>query len=308
MENNTGKGLVLIAGGSGLIGKHLSPLLMASGYKVVILSRKVRESAPGEPSFSQWNPEKGEIDENLLRQAKAVINLAGDNIGEGRWTEAKKQHILRSRETAAQTIASALAKQEAKLPIYIGASAVGIYGDAKDQLCTEQSAAGQTFLAKVCLAWEAAHRQVMLKSEEGYIFRIGVVLDRKEGALPKMMQGLPLNIACIGSGQQCLSWIHVEDLCRMMLYALDAKVEAGTYNAVSPQPNNMKEFTAAIAAQCKPLLGVISVPEFIIKTALGEMSALVLESQRCSCKAIQEQRFEFKYADLSAALKDLLSA
>jgi hypothetical protein len=308
MVNDSGKRTVIIAGGSGLIGKHLAPLLKNHGYKVVILSRKDLKTNSEDIAYSRWNPEQGEIDKELLSSAAAIINLAGENIGEGRWTEAKKRGIMQSRQMAAQTIASALAKYQIKLPLYIGAAATGIYGDAKEQICTEQSPLGDTFLAQVCKAWEAAHQQVIQQSEQGVVYRIGVVLDKKEGALPKMMQGLPLNIACIGSGKQYLSWIHVNDLCHLMLQALQGNVKPGTYNAVSPEPKNMKDFTSAIAKQCKPLLGVIAVPEFVIKTALGEMSALVLESQRCSSNAIQEQRFQLRYASLDFALKDLLSA
>ena len=196
-----------------------------------------------------------------------------------------------------------MSKNKIRIEKYIGASAIGSYGDRKDELCSVNSTPGDGFLAKVCKDWEKAHSSV--PAIHSSIVRIGVVLDRNSGALKEMLQTLPYFIACPGSGMQILSWIHINDLSRIFLHQLQSESMIPIINGVSPSPSSMKEFTETLKQIYKPFAGVIPAPSIALQTILGEMSQIVLHSQNCSNRELLENKFTFTYPTLFEALKQI---
>lgn len=293
---------VLITGGTGLIGTRLAEMLIDGGYEVALLSR--HPSASRYRGF-RWDPLAGTIDEAAVPYADYIINLAGSSVSDGKWTQEKKREILSSRLAGTQLMARELAKQNHHVRTFISASAIGIYGDRDDQVVTEESApASGDFLAQVCQQWEAAAHSVEQYSIRTAIFRIGIALSPDGGALVplartvKLMAGAPL-----GSGRQYMSWIHLDDLCRLLIQALEEPQWQGVYNAVAPTPVTNKEFTETLAAVLHRPLVLPKVPEFGLKLMMGEMSEIVLASQRVSADKVLKQGFRFEYQTLKPALE-----
>ncbi|WP_426492964.1 TIGR01777 family oxidoreductase [Hymenobacter sp. 102] len=294
---------VLITGGTGMIGTRLAEMLIDSGYEVALLSR-----TPGSGRFRsfRWDPLAGTIDEAAVPYADYIINLAGSSVSDGKWTQERKREILSSRLAGTQLVARELAKQNHHVQAFISASAIGIYGDRDDQVVTEETApAADDFLAEVCRQWEAAAQGVATHDHiRTAIFRIGIVLSPEGGALVplartvKMMAGAPL-----GSGKQYMSWIHLDDLCRLFMQALEQPQWQGTYNAVAPHPVTNQEFTETLADVLHRPLVLPKVPEFGLKLVMGEMSEIVLASQRVSAEKTLQQGFRFDYPELRGALE-----
>ncbi|MCS7004454.1 MAG: TIGR01777 family oxidoreductase [Cytophagales bacterium] len=295
---------VLISGGTGLVGKHLTKLLQERGYTVCYLSRQ-KTAQSGVLSY-YWNPERGELDEKAIRKADYVVHLAGANVGEKRWTEARKQEILESRTLSTELLADALESVPHQVKAFIGASAIGIYGDTLDNAASEDSPHGNDFLANVCKEWE---KQVSLIIDAGIrtvVFRIGVVLARESGALPKMSLPVRWGVgAPIASGKQWISWIHIYDLCRMFLFGIENPSLQGIFNAVANATTN-RQFITQIARELKKPLWIPSIPLFFLKWALGEMHCLVTTSCKVSNQKIKSAGFSFEFEDLERALRDLL--
>ncbi|MCA8831409.1 TIGR01777 family oxidoreductase [Hymenobacter pini] len=293
---------VLITGGTGMIGTRLAEMLIDGGYEVALLSR-----TPGSGRFRsfRWDPTAGTIDEAAVPYADYIINLAGSSVSDGKWTQERKREILSSRLAGTQLMARELAKQNHHVQAFISASAIGIYGDRDDQIVTEETApAPGDFLAEVCQRWEAAAQGVTEYGIRTAIFRIGIVLSPEGGALVplartvKLMAGAPL-----GSGKQYMSWIHLDDLCRLFIQALEQPQWAGIYNAVSPNPVTNQEFTKTLAEVLHRPLVLPKVPEFGLKLVMGEMSEIVLASQRVSAEKTLQQGFRFEYPQLRGALE-----
>jgi uncharacterized protein len=295
-------GRILITGGTGLIGTRLSEMLIDQGYEVAHLSRNTRQYS--HYKTFKWDIERHYIDENVLSYADYIVNLAGANVGEGKWTKERKREILESRVHGTQLLRECLSKTSHQVKAFLSASAVGIYGDTGHHLVTEESNYGDDFLARVCKQWEAAAWQVHELGIRTAIFRLGIVLSNKGGALPqiakpvKLMAGAPL-----GSGQQYMSWIHIDDLCRLLIYAIEETQFQGVYNAVAPNPVTNEEFTRALAhVMHRPLTG-LKVPAAGLKLVLGEMSEVVLEGQRVSPNKVMQTGFTFEYQTLLQALE-----
>jgi uncharacterized protein len=290
---------ILITGGSGLVGQQITRLLERKGYEVAWLSR----SAQGRKTF-QWNVDKGQIDPEAMEWADAVIHLAGAGVAEKRWTNERKKLILESRTASTQLLFSAIESAKEKPNVFISASAVGYYGfDTGTALLDENSAAGTDFLAQVVIAWENEVRKMESLQVRTVMLRIGIVLDAKGGALGEMLR--PPVAAPLGSGDQWMSWIHVEDLARMFVFALEKTTLQGVFNAVGPNPATNQQLTKEAAmAKRKPYLG-IGVPGFALKLVLGEMSAMVLGGNRVSSQKIQKAGFEFEFPELKGALRDI---
>lgn len=293
---------VLITGGTGMIGTRLAEMLIDAGYEVALLSR-----TPGNGRYRsfRWDPLAGIVDEAAVRYADYVINLAGSSVSDGKWTQERKREILSSRLAGTQLMARELARHQHHVQAFISASAIGIYGDRDDQIVTEETTpAPGDFLAEVCQQWEAAAQQVAADGIRTAIFRIGIVLSPEGGALVplartvKMMAGAPL-----GSGRQYMSWIHLDDLCRLFIQAMEEPQWQGTYNAVSPTPVTNKEFTETLASVLHRPLVLPKVPEFGLKLVMGEMSEIVLASQRVSAEKTLKQGFRFEFPTLQAALE-----
>lgn len=292
---------ILITGGSGLVGTRLSEMLIDQGYEVAHLSRK--PSKFSRYKTFRWDIKEGYIDENAITYADYIIHLAGAGVADEKWTEERKQEIVNSRVESANLLYSCLQKKEHHVKGFISASAIGIYGDSGDQLVSEESILGDDFLAEVCKAWEASAWQVTNIGLRTVILRLGIVLSNEGGALPllarpvKMMAGAPL-----GSGKQYMSWIHIDDACRLFIRAIEDPHIEGVYNAVAPHPVTNKEFTKELAEVMHKPLVLPKVPEFALNLVLGKKSEVILSSQRVSANKVLHTGFTFEYNYLDEAL------
>lgn len=297
---------VLITGGTGLVGSRLTELLLQGGYQVSLLSRR-KENIPGVTVY-QWDIRQKTIEPEAVEKADYIIHLAGAGVADERWTDQRKRQILESRTESAKLLYESL-KQTAKPPkAFISASAIGIYGaDRGDELLSEESAYGNDFLATVTKAWEESVRPVADLGIRTVRLRIGIVLSEKGGALAKLAAPIKLGAGtALGSGKQWMSWIHIDDLCRMFMYALENESLAGVYNAVGPHPDTNAALTRAAAdALTRPLI-LPNAPAFALKLAFGEMAVVVLGSARVSNQKISEAGFACRFTELAPAMDDLL--
>ena len=300
---------VLITGGTGTIGRRLTQLLRQQGYHVSLLSRSSK-SIP-DVSVYQWYIKKGHIDPQAIATADFIIHLAGEGIADERWTDARKDEILKSRTQSTELLAQALSTNKHNVKAFIGASAIGYYGgDTADKPLTETSQGGSDFLAQVVRAWERAEDRIAAFGIRTVKLRIGVVLMADGGALPKLAQPIRLGAgAPIGSGQQYISWIHLDDLCRLFIQSLSDTSWQGVYNAVAPNPVTNETLTRAVAQVLHRPILLPTIPEFAIKLLYGEMAIVVTGGNYVLNKRIaDETNFTYQYVDLTKALEDLLTS
>jgi uncharacterized protein (TIGR01777 family) len=290
---------ILITGGSGLVGHQITQILEKNGFQVAWLSR----SPQTQKSFI-WDVDNQHIDQNAIEWADAIIHLAGTGVAEKRWTPRRKRDILESRTESTHLLFEAIKKANQKPKAFISASAVGYYGfDTGQNLKEEEAKPGNDFLANVVIAWESEVQKIATLGVRTAILRIGIVLDQKGGALGEMLK--PPVAAALGTGDQWMSWIHIQDLARLFVFALEHATIEGIYNAVAPNPVTNRELTKQAAkAKGKPYIG-IGVPAFVLKLALGQMAAMVLGGNRVSCEKILKSGFEFHFEQLQPALQDL---
>jgi hypothetical protein len=297
------KEVVLITGGTGLIGSVLQAILVEAGYEVILLSRNVK----GKNSFL-WDVEKNFIDKQAILKTDHLIHLAGAGIADKPWTDERKKEIIDSRVDTTTLLIKSFKQQQKELKTVIAASAIGFYGfETSEHIYTETDKPATGFLAETCVTWEKATSVFTEVSERLVQLRIGVVLDKNGGALKKMAQPVHFYAgAAIGTGKQYMPWIHVKDLCNMILFALKNKNEHGIYNAVSSKSITNDAFTKAIGkAVHKPIL-LPAIHAFVIKTLFGDMAGMVLEGSRVSNEKIRACGFQFQYDDIDPALEDLL--
>lgn len=298
---------VLITGGTGLVGKALTEILLAKGYYVIILSRKPASNTQ-KPNlqFARWDVTKKEIDIAALQQADYIVHLAGAGVMDKRWTTAYKQEIIDSRVKSAQLIVENLRNYPNKVKAVISASAVGWYKPTGLEH-TEDETADSSFLGTVCKQWEESIQPVTALGKRLVTLRIGIVLSKEGGALKEFIQPLKFGVAAIlGNGKQIVSWVHLEDLCRMFLFTMENENTAGVYNAVAPAPVSNKLLTITLAKKRNRFYIPVYVPAFILKLMLGGGSTEVLKSCAVSCKKIESAGFSFKFAALDSALADLI--
>jgi uncharacterized protein (TIGR01777 family) len=295
---------ILLTGGTGMLGRKLTEALLNKGYRVNHLSRSAG-THPGVSTFL-WDVYKGQIDEKCLDGVDTIVHLAGANVAEGRWTDKRKEEIIKSRTKSIGLIYKVLKKKEHKVKAVISASGTGYYGDRADQLLTEDSAPGTDFLANVCLQWEHAVDTGESLGLRLVKMRTGAVLDVKGGALVKIAGPIKWGIgAPLGSGKQWMPWIHEQDVIDMYIYAIENETLSGDYNMVAPNPVTNKQLTQAIAKELHRPLLLPKVPAFALELALGEMSTVVLNSTKVSAQKIEAAGFKFSYPTLMWALKDL---
>jgi uncharacterized protein (TIGR01777 family) len=296
---------VLITGGTGLIGTRLSEMLIDSGYEVALLSREPTKSSHYR-SF-RWDPTGGGIDPAAVTYADYIVNLAGSSVSDGKWTDERKKDIMTSRLGGLALLHRELAKPGHHVQAVISASAIGVYGDAGDALVDETTPPGlptEDFLADVAHQWELAAEPVAALGIRTVVPRIGVVLSTEGGALPQMARPVKLGAgAALGSGRQYMSWIHIDDICRLFIAMLEEESWRGVYNAVAPNPVTNTDFTKALAEVLHRPLLLPKVPAFGLKLALGEMSDIVLASQRVSAAKVLAQGFRFEFPELPGALE-----
>ena len=298
---------VLITGGTGLIGTRLAEMLIDAGHEVALLSREPAKSAHY-TSF-RWDPQAGTIDEAAVPYADYIINLAGSSVADGKWTDERKRDIMTSRLGGLALLHRELARADGHHHVraFISVSAIGIYGDAGAALLTEETPPApptHDFLADVAHQWELAAAPIAALSIRTVIPRIGVVLSDQGGALVPMARPVKLGAgAALGNGRQYMSWIHIDDLCRLFINMLEQECYAGVYNAVAPNPVTNEAFTEILAEVLHRRLLLPKVPAFGLKLLMGEMSEIVLASQRVSAEKVLREGFTFEYPTLRAALE-----
>ena len=298
---------VIITGGTGLVGTALSTYLVEKGYEVVTLSRSPNQAAaPAGVQVVQWDGKTAVNWGHLANGAAAIINLAGASIAGGRWTEERKREIINSRVNAGKAVVEAITQASHKPEFLFQASAVGYYGNGGDQLLTETAPIGSDFPANVTQAWEPATAAVEAMGVRRVVGRIGVVLSTNGGALPQM--ALPFRLFAggpVGSGQQWLSWIHLDDLVHAIHFFMQNPDTSGSYNLAAPEPVRNKAFGKVIGSVLKrPFF--MPAPAFALKLLFGEMSTILLEGQRVSADKLQKAGFTFIYPAVEPALADLL--
>jgi uncharacterized protein len=298
---------IAITGSSGLIGGGLTHALEADGHQVL---RVVRSGSSAPPGSVRWDIDRGEIDTAGLEGLDGVVHLAGEGIGEKRWTEDQKRKILESRTKGTQLLADALASLDAKPPVLVSGAAVGVYGNRGDEQLTEASPPGTGFLAEVVVAWEAAATPAEAAGIRVPRIRTGIVLDADGGALPRMARLCRFGIlGKLGSGRQWMSWISLADEVAAIRFLLapDCGVQ-GPVNLTAPGPVTNEVFTKALGrALHRPTF--LPVPSFGPKLLLGAelATALLLEGQRALPDVLLDAGFEFQHPDLEATLRELLS-
>ena len=295
---------ILLTGGTGLIGTQLTKALLAKGYQVSHLDRK-----PGKnPKVKTYllDIDKGEIDATCINGVDTIVHLAGAGIVGKRWTDERKKEIINSRTQSIGLIYDLLKKKNHLVKSVISASATGYYGDRADELLTEESAPGSDFLAEVCIKWEQAADAGLDTGLRVVKLRTGVVLDKNGGALPQLANPIKWGIGSpMGSGKQWMPWIHWKDVVKLYLYAIENSALKGVYNMTGPNPVTNQELTKAVAKQLRKPLWAPNVPEFVLKLILGEMRAVVMESDRTSAQKIEDAGFKFDFPELQDALKDI---
>jgi uncharacterized protein len=294
---------ILITGGSGMIGSRITELLLKKGYQVAHLGRSRKSGKV--PSFI-WDIPARKIEEGAFDGVTAIIHLAGANVGEKPWTKKRKQEILESRTHSTRLLFDYLKKTSVK--DFISASAIGYYGfEDEHKTFKEDDAPGNDFLADVVKRWETEVDQVVSLGIRVAKVRVGIVLSEKEGALKEMARPVKYYVgAPLGSGEQKMSWIHIDDVCRVFIHALENKSITGAVNAVAPVPVTNRDLTKAIAkALGKPLI-LPAIPKIVLKGLLGEMADLVVKGNSVSNEKLKASGFEYKFPNLSEALKDLL--
>lgn len=294
---------VLITGGTGLLGSRLITLLLQKGYEPLLLSRNPKPLS----SIKQyrWNIEENYLDTQALKDADYIVHLAGEGIADKKWDSKRKQQILESRTKSSALLLQYLQKETYPIKAIVAASAIGYYGDSSNEWVSETASAGTGFLSEVCVDWEKA--TVPLASFSRLVqLRIGIVLSTKGGALVELEKPIHFGLgAYIGNGLQYYSWIHIDDLCGMMIHALENENVQGVYNATAPNPVHNKDLVDAIRfALKKPSIGLPS-PAFAIKLAMGEMATMVLNSCRTSAKKIEQTGYKFLFKTPTPALHDL---
>ncbi len=311
---------VVITGGTGLIGTALTKALVQKDYEVIILSRHKNSSAEKKVSYAVWNVPDQTIDEEAIKKADYIIHLAGANVAEKRWTKKRKKEIVDSRVKSGALLVKALKEIPNHVQTVISSSAIGYYGP--DRLIPNPSPGGEgrafpfvetdppfnDFLATTVQQWEQAIEPVKELNKRLVIFRTGIVFSNEGGAYKEFKKPLQFGIAAVlGSGKQIVSWIHIDDLIRLYMEAIENESWQGVYNAVSPTPVSNQQTILEIAQQRKKFYLPVKIPAFALKIALGEMSVEVLKSATVSSEKVRKQGFEFLYPTIEDAVASLAS-
>ncbi|SEF81540.1 TIGR01777 family oxidoreductase [Flavobacterium urumqiense] len=299
---------VLISGGSGFIGKHLTDLLIQKGYSVSILSRSEKQNTE-EISYYKWDVANQFIEEDAVLKADYIVHLAGENIAEKRWTKKRKSEIIDSREQSTQLIYSVLKKNNKVLEAFVSASAIGIYGAINGkEICTEETPHANDFLGFTCYKWEESIDFIEYLRIRTVKIRTGLVLGKEDGFLKKLLPVFKCRLgAALGSGQQYMPWIHVDDLCNMYYHAIVTPTMVGPYNAAINDNTNNLIFSKTLAKVLGYSIWLPNVPAFLLRLAMGEMAKIVLTGKRVSSDKIENTGFHFKFKNLEEALKDCLA-
>lgn len=302
--------LILVAGATGFIGKALCRRLALEGYRVAALTRnagRARAVLGSEVGIGAWDGRTAEGWRDLASSAEAIIDLAGENIGAGRWTAARKAKILESRLLAGRAVTEALRLASPRPGTLLQASAVGYYGSRGDEELDESSPPGEGFLADVVRRWEEATRGADELGVRRVVFRSGLVLGTAGGSLPRFFPAFRLGLGGpVGSGRQWMSWIHLEDEVGAIVHLLERPDLAGVFNLVSPGAATMNDFARTLGRVMRRS-SWLRTPAFLVRWLLGQMAEeTILSGQRVRPKALDRSDFRFLYPGLETALRSLL--
>ncbi|GAB4201411.1 MAG: TIGR01777 family oxidoreductase [Bacteroidia bacterium] len=304
---------VLITGGTGLIGRHLSEKLLQQGYTVHLLSRQkniVNKPTPthhqSKIKIFQWDFNNNYIDPNAFENVGYVIHLTGANIAK-RWTPSYKKTILTSRIKTAELLINTIIKNNISIEKFVGASAIGYYGMKTDEkIYTEVDAKGNDFLADTCHQWEKAYDPLIQHQIPTAIVRIGLVLSANGGIYKLLKPVFQMGLgSAIGSGKQYMPWIHIDDLCRIFIHLMTNKELQGIYNAVSDEILNNAEFSKKLAQSLNAPFFLPNIPEWALKMILGEQHQMLTTGLKISNEKIKQTGFVFRFSKLSNALADI---
>lgn len=298
---------ILISGGSGMIGGRLTTYLQDREYEVAHLGRSVRKSSI---RTFVWDPSKNIIDKKALDGVDTVIHLAGAGIADRRWTKRRKEEILLSRTQSTRLLRETMQAHAHQVKTFISASGISYYGlnSPQNNAFVESDPPANDFMAGVALAWEKEVREINDPAIRRVIIRTGVVLTREGGALKKLVMPVKFFVgAPLGSGSQFFNWIHLDDLCRLYLKAIEDPKMSGPYNAVAPNPVTNRELTRMIAHILKRPVILPAVPALIVRLVAGEVAEVVLKGGKISSEKIERAGFDFKFRTIDKALQELLT-
>ena len=306
--------VVLISGGTGLIGTSLTRHLIERGYDIIILSRKKKDTSSNPKiKYSYWNVEEKIIDAEVVKKADHIIHLAGAGVMDKKWTVEYKKKILESRIKSAELIIKCLEENAHHVKTFVSASAIGWYGEDVNSFdrregFTETDLATKGFLGETCLLWEASVEPVTALGIRLIKLRTGIVLSKDGGAFKEFKTPLRFGIAALlGNGKQIISWIHIDDLCRMYCEAIENNYLNGSYNAVAPEPVSQKNLILTLAQKLRnKFFTPIYVPVFLLKFIFGKRSIEILKSATVSDKKIKATGFTFLYPTIEAAIDELI--
>ena len=295
---------ILVTGATGMVGRQLVATLQQMGYGISILSR--RKTTLANVKVFLWDIYKQQIDTACMEGIDTIIHLAGEPIADKKWTKERKQQIIDSRVLSTQLLYKAIRERGASVKNFISASAVGYYGNRGDEILTETSAPGQGFMAHCCKAWEDAVDEGDSLQLRIAKFRIGFILARKDGALASLDKPIRFFVgAALGSGQQWIPWVHIDDIVEMFVKAIGDQNYQGAYNACAPYPVTNTTLTKAVAKVLNRPVWPIKVPEVVLEMILGKMSDVVTLSTNTSAQKLLDAGFIFKYTHLENALNDI---
>lgn len=299
---------ILVTGGTGFVGRPLCRALRGTGHSLTVLTRNASaaKAALGEGiDLIPWKPDTGELPPKALKGVQAVVNLAGESIGAGRWTEARKRSILSSRVQTTRGLVEVLQRAGERPSVLVSASAVGFYGPRGDEEVTEADRAGDDFLARVCVAWESEARKAEALGMRVVLVRLGVVLGEGGGALDRMVSPFRLYAGGpVGSGRQWFPWIHRDDVIGIIRWALEHPDIRGPVNATAPAPVRMRDFSRALG-QVMRRPSWLPVPSWLLYLALGEMAGMLVNGQRVLPRVVLEAGYSFRFGRVEEALRDI---
>ncbi|MBS1562976.1 MAG: TIGR01777 family oxidoreductase [Bacteroidetes bacterium] len=307
---------ILITGGTGMTGRALSSLLVSKGHEVIVLTRDAARASASEKkagiSYASWNVPDQIIDVAAVEKADYIVHLAGAGVADKRWSVKRKKEIVDSRVKSGELIVKTLKENRNKVKAILCASGIGWYGPDPEipnpRPFVEADKPFNDFLGETCRLWEAAIMPASGLGKRVVIFRTGIVLSNGGGALAEFKKPLRAGIATVlGSGAQMVSWVHIDDLCRMYLKAIEEHTMEGVYNAVSPKPVNNKALVLELAKAMRGRFYLpMPVPSFLLKLVLGEMSIEVLKSATVNANKIRTAGFDFLYPTIQAAINALI--
>jgi uncharacterized protein (TIGR01777 family) len=293
---------ILITGGTGLIGKHLTQCLLQNGHEVVLLSRDPQKSSSVQ--VFEWQPQNGYISEKAFEGVEHIVHLAGEGIADKRWSSKRINELKASRINTTNLLASYISKLKVPVKTFVGASAIGYYGAVtSDKIFTEQDPPSSDILGSICVDWEKSYEPIQKIGIPVSIIRIGLVLAKDGGMYKKLRPIFNSGLgSALGSGKHYMPWIHIDDLVQILYTALFNKIPSDTYNAVSSEHISNYEFSKVFAHSLNKPFFMPNVPAFVLRLLFGKMSDILLEGSRVSNQKLLDAGFKFKFQKLSEAL------